>query len=73
MLASGERKPIKPSLMPRSQVMTILICFHRSGFRNLKTFYNSVIGVYRRRDFPDLLSYNRFVELQRDALMLPGA
>lgn len=73
MLASGQRKRIKPSLMSRSEVMTILICFHRSGFRNLKTFYNSMIGGYRRRDFPDLLSYNRFVELQRDALMLLGA
>ncbi len=32
-----------------------------------------MIGVYYKRDFPDLLSYNRFVELQRDALPLLGA
>ncbi len=73
LLADGKRKRIKPSKMSRSEVMTILIAFHRSGFRTLKTFYNSLIGVYYKRDFPDLVSYNRFVELQRDALVLLGA
>lgn len=61
MLADGKRKRIKPSKMSRSEVMTILIAFHRSGFRNLKTFYKSLIGVYYKHDFPDLVSYNRFV------------
>lgn len=73
LLADGKRKRIKPSKMSRSEVMTILICFHRSGFRNLKTFYNSMVGVYYKGEFPDLVSYNRFVELQRDALLLLGA
>ncbi len=73
LLESGKSQRIKPSKMSRSEVMTILICFHRSGFRNLKTFYNSMIGVYYKGEFPDLLSYNRFVELQRDALLLLGA
>jgi hypothetical protein len=59
--------------MSRSEVMTILIAFHRSGFRTLKTFYNSMIGVYYKGEFPALVSYNRFVELQRDALVLLGA
>jgi hypothetical protein len=73
LLADGKRKRIKPSKMSRSEVMTILIAFHRSGFRNLKTFYNSMIGVYYKGEFPDLVSYNRFVELQTDALVLLGA
>ncbi|HEV8158638.1 MAG TPA: IS982 family transposase [Pyrinomonadaceae bacterium] len=73
MLADGKRKRIKSSKLSRSEVMTILIAFHRSGFRNLKTFYKSLIGVYYKHDFPDLVSYNRFVELQRDALVLLGA
>lgn len=73
LLVDGKRKRIKPSKMSRSEVMTILIAFHRSGFRNLKTFYNSMIGVYHKGEFPDLVSYNRFVELQRDALILLGA
>lgn len=72
LLAEGKRKRIKPSKMSRSEVMTILIAFHRSGFRTLKTFYKSLIGVYYKGEFPDLVSYNRFVELQRDALLLLG-
>ncbi len=73
LLDNGERKRIKQAKLSRAEVMTILIAFHKSGFRNLKTFYNSMIGVYYKRDFPDLVSYNRFVELQKDALVLLGA
>ena len=73
LLADQKRKRIKPSRMSRSEVMTILILFHRSGFRDLKRFYTKLVSRYWESDFPDLLSYNRFVELQRDCLILLGA
>lgn len=73
LLADGERKRIKPSRMSRSEVMTILVLFHRSGFRDLKSFYTKVVCKHWRKDFRNLLSYNRFVELQRDSLVLLGA
>ena len=73
LLSDGTRQRIKPSRMSRSEVMTILVLFHRSGFRNLKKFYTELVSKYWRKDFPDLLSYNRFVELQRDCLILLGA
>lgn len=73
LLADGKRKRIRPSKMSRSEVMTLLVLFHRSGFRDLKRFYTKVVCKYWRRDFPNLLSYNRFVELQRDSLVLLGA
>lgn len=73
LLAAGQRKRIKPSRMSRAEVMTILVLFHRSGFRDLKRFYTKVVCQYRERDFRHLLSYNRFVELQTDALVLLGA
>ncbi len=72
-LADGTRKRIKLSRMSRSEVMTVLVLFHRSGFRDLKRFYTKVVCKYWRADFPHLLSYNRFVELQRGALILLGA
>ncbi len=53
--------------------MTILVLFHRSGFRDLKRFYTKVVCQYWGKDFRSLLSYNRFVELQRDSLLLLGA
>jgi hypothetical protein len=56
--------------MSRSEVMTILVAFHQSGFRNLKTCYLKVVKKYWSGYFPKLLSYNRFVEVQRDCLIL---
>ncbi len=53
----------KFSLHP-SEVITLLICYHHSGFRSLKSFYNDFAKVYLIQDFPSLPSYNRFVELQ---------
>lgn len=73
LLADGDRQRIKPSRMSRSEVMTILVLFHQSGFRNLKKFYLNLVCKHWRKDFPNLLSYNRFVELQRDSLILLGA
>lgn len=73
LLADGKRKRFKPSRMFRSEVMTILVVFHRSGFRDLKRFYTTLVCRYWSKDFPNLLSYNRFVELQRDCLILLGA
>lgn len=73
LLADGERQRIRSSRMSRSEVMTILVLFHRSGFRDLKRFYTKLVWQYWREDFPNLLSYNRFVELQRECLILLGA
>ena len=72
-LADGQRKRIRQSKMSRAEVMTILILFHQSGFRDLKRFYTKVVCQYWQADFRNLLSYNRFVELQRDSLILLGA
>lgn len=73
LLADGTRKRIKSSKMSKSEVMTILILFHRSGFRDLKKFYTTIVCKYWHKDFPNLLSYNRFVEVQRDSLVLLAA
>jgi hypothetical protein len=49
--------------------MTILVLFHQSGYRNLKQFYLEFVSRYLRAEFPSLVSYNRFVEFERDALV----
>jgi Transposase DDE domain len=46
-----------------SELVTIVIAFHRSGFRTLKGFYEYLLQHYRPL-FPSLLSYTRFVALQ---------
>jgi hypothetical protein len=42
--------------------MTILIAFQTSGYRTFKDFYQYVLA-HHRRDFPDLVSYDRFIYL----------
>lgn len=52
-----------------SEVITILIFFHAGQFRNLKHYYMQYVQVHLRKEFPKTVSYNRFTELQRKALM----
>ena len=54
----------------RSEVMTIAIAFHGSGFRTFKEFYTLQVLPHWKTAFPNLVSYNRFVELMPWCLML---
>ena len=58
----------KPCKLSDSEVITILIAFHLGGYRNLKHFYTQYVQVHLKGDFPETVSYNRFVELQQKAL-----
>ena len=46
--------------------MLIMILFHDSGYRCLKHFYLEAVCKHMRHLFPRVVSYNRFVELERD-------
>jgi hypothetical protein len=51
-----------------SEIMTIQILFQMIGFRNFKTFYTGFLQTYWKQYFPNLPSYQRFVELINRAL-----
>lgn len=59
------RRRNKPNRLSDSEVMTILIAFHLSGMRNLKHFYLFYVCKHMKDEFPILVSYTRFVELQQ--------
>jgi hypothetical protein len=59
----------KSFTMSDSEVITIMIMFHQSHYRDIKAFYINYIQQYRQKDFPCTVSYNRFVELQQKALL----
>ncbi len=67
-LEDGTRKRIRRSKLCLSEVMTIIIWFHMSGYRTFKDYYMKHVCKHLRSEFPDLVSYNRFVELTSDAL-----
>lgn len=58
-------KPKRKPKMTQSEVITILILFHFGAFKNLKHFYKHYIQVHLKQDFPETVSYNRFVELSQ--------
>ena len=65
LLASGERQRIRASRLSESEVMTIVILFHQSHYRNFKAFYLGYVRRHLRAEFPTLLSYTRFVTLMQ--------
>jgi len=58
----------KPCKLSDSEVITILIAFHLGGYRNLKHFYVNYVQKILKSEFPQTVSYNRFVEFQQKAL-----
>src|SRR4030095_7944903 len=59
----------KPSGLSNSEVITLLICFQLSDYRTLKHFYKDYVCVHLKKEFPTLVSYGRFIELQRMAAL----
>jgi hypothetical protein len=69
LLDKETRKRNRRRSLSLSEVMTILVLFHVSGYRNFKQFYLEFVCRHLSAEFPQLVSYNRFVEFQRDALI----
>jgi len=69
LVASGDKKRIRSSSLCLSEVMTIVVMFHQSGYRTFKEYYIKHIRLHLCREFPKLVSYNRFVELMKGAVV----
>ena len=69
LLTEGTRQRRRSSRLSLSEIMTILIHFHQSHYRNFKAFYLWQVCRQYRDEFPNLLSYHRFVALIPTALM----
>ena len=69
LIDKGEKKLNRKSTMALSEVMTIIIEFHRASYRNFKHFYKKYVMTHLSWAFPRLVSYNRFVELMPTALI----
>jgi len=66
---SGQRRR-QPGLS-ESEIMTLVIHFHQSGYRDFKDYYRKHVQAHLGREFPRLVSYSRFVTLmQRTVLLL---
>ena len=59
----------KPNRMSDAEIMVILILFHSGGFRCFKHYYKEYVCKHLIHLFPKRVSYNRFVELEKEVLL----
>jgi hypothetical protein len=69
LLAEKPQQRNRPTRLSLSEVMTIIVYFHASGYRNFKQYYLEYVKRHLRAEFPELVSYNRFVELMKGAVV----
>ena len=62
-VSGGKRRRNRKGRLSRSEIMTILVSYHFGTYRNFKEYYLKGVLGEMRREFPDAVSYNRFVEL----------
>ena len=54
--------------MSKSEVMTVMVIFYLKSYKNLKHFYLYCVVKHMTDFFSALVSYNRFVELQKQMI-----
>lgn len=69
LIETGQQQRCRQSRLSDSEIMTIMIHFHQSHYRDFKAFYQRHVAVYLRSEFPELVSYSRFVELMSRVLV----
>ena len=57
LLGQGLRKRLRMSLLSDSEIMTIMVHFHQSHYRDFKAYYTEYVGKHLRSEFPYLVSY----------------
>ena len=59
----------KSNRISDAEIMVILILFHSGGFRCFKYYYKEYVCKHLKHLFPGQVSYNRFVELEKQVLL----
>jgi hypothetical protein len=73
LLTDGQKHRRRQTRLQLSELMTLAVLFHQLRFRQFKTFYLAYVCRFLRKEFPDLPSYHRCVELMpRCAIPLAG-
>lgn len=59
----NKRTRNRPTGIAASEIMSILVFYHMSPYKNFKMYYQHEIRHHRKKDFPHAPSYSRFIEL----------
>src|SRR5215831_15630078 len=68
LLQSGQRQRTRQTALALSEIMTIIVSFHRRHYRDCKHYYTEYVATPLRPYFPALVSSSRFVELMPRAV-----
>ncbi|HUE97975.1 MAG TPA: IS982 family transposase [Anaerolineales bacterium] len=68
LMQDGSKKRRRAGQLSVSEIMTIIIHFHQSRYRDFKTYYTDHVCQHLRAEFPNLVSYERFVILMPSVL-----
>ena len=63
LIEHGEKQRRRQCQLSPAEIMTILIHFHQTHYRNFKHYYQDYVCQQLRGCFPTLLSYSRFIEM----------
>jgi len=69
VIGNGKQIRNRERSLTISEVMTILILFHQSHYRNFKAYYLEHVLAHLKSEFPGLVSYTRFVDYIPSALV----
>jgi len=62
LLAQGSVRRQRATRLHPSEIMTLIIWFHQSGYRTFKAYYMQEVLAHLGGEFPHLVSYPRLVE-----------
>lgn len=65
----GKKHRNRKCTISDSEMITILICFHLGQFRNFKHYYLNYVSTTLSSEFPNLISYSRFVQLEHRVVL----
>lgn len=68
LILDGSKKRRRAGQLSLSEIMTIIIYFHQSRYRNFKAYYTEHVCNHLRGEFPNLVSYERFVSVMPSTL-----
>ena len=69
LISTGKKTRKRKFRMSKGEILTITVLFHLSGMRTFKHFYLFYVQKHLKKEFPDTVSYNRFVELMQSNLL----
>jgi hypothetical protein len=69
LLESKSRQRQRDCSMAMSEVMTLVILFHVTRYRDFKTFYTQHVRRFLTAEFPQLVSYTRMLSIKKECLI----